>query len=225
MFPKFIRILFKPKMLVIASILVVINLSIPYFIHRNVSSQISHSLEKIEKAEFGIVLGAAIQADGQPSNFLKKRLDDAILLYKNGKVNKLLLSGDNSRTTYDEISVMNNYLVRNGIPQNKLFGDYAGFDTYSTMARADSLFQIKNVIVISQPFHLARAVYISEQKGMQSQGFATKPNLGGKYNHFREWMATIKSFYDCAFNRKPKFYGEQINTANGSNVILQQLNH
>ena len=91
------------------------------------------------------MLGAGIKVNGTPGSYLKQRLDDAVILFRNGKIKKILLSGDNSKNDYDELSVMNNYLLQMGVPQNSIFADYAGFDTYSTMERAKKIFDIKEV--------------------------------------------------------------------------------
>ncbi len=199
-------------------------LSIPIYVKFKARNNIFANVENVESAEFAIVLGAAIKNNNQPGNYLKSRLDDVITLYENGKVNKILVSGDNGEDAHDEISVMNNYLVKNGIPQNKIFGDYAGFDTYSTMERADKIFNIENAIIVSQGFHLPRAIYIAKQKGINAKGYATKQSLGRRKYFVREYFATIKSFFDCLRNRKSKYYGKKIDTDKGTNIILKQLN-
>ena len=215
----------KKKIVSIISILFVIAillLFIPFFIQKKVKKDIYYNLE-IPNKEFAIVLGAGVHPDGGPSLYLKKRLDDALLLYNNQKVDKLLLTGDNSKAAYDEISVMNNYLVERGVPQEKIFGDYAGFDTYSSFARAQSLFDIKSAIVITQKFHLPRALFIAKYKDIDAIGFTSSPRFGHRSYYIREWGATIKSFFDCLRNRKPKFGGEKINTNGNSNILLEQL--
>lgn len=199
-------------------------LSIPIYVKFKARNKIFAKIENVRSAEFVIVLGAAIKTNGQPGNYLKERLNDAIMLYNNGKVAKILVSGDNESMAHDEISVMNNYLVQNDIPQNKIFGDYAGFDTYSTMERAAKLFNIDNAIIVSQGFHLPRSLYIANQKGINAIGFATKQSLGRRKYFIRESLATIKSFFDCFIKRKSKFYGKPIDTDNGTNIKLEQLN-
>jgi SanA protein len=181
------------------------------------------NIENIQNAEFAIVLGAAIKKNKEPGNYLKYRLDDVIALYKRGKIKKILVSGDNGKGDYDEISVMNNYLVRNGIPQNNIFGDYAGFDTYSTMERANVVFDVDNAIIVSQGFHLPRAIYIAKQKGIKVNGYTTKQTMGRRKYFVREFFATIKSFFDCLRKRRTKYYGKKIDTDVGTNINLKQL--
>jgi SanA protein len=115
---------------------------------------------------------------------------------------------------------MNNYLLQNGIPQSNIFGDYAGFDTYSSMERADKIFDIKNAIIVSQGFHLPRSIYIAQQKGIASTGFATKHALGKRRYFLREYFATIKSFFDCLIQRKSKYYGNKESTEGSSNIKI-----
>jgi SanA protein len=118
---------------------------------------------------------------------------------------------------------MNNYLVGNGVPQDIIFGDYAGFDTYSTMERADKVFNIKSAIIVSQGFHLPRAIYIAREKGIDATGYATKQSFGKRRYFLREYFATIKSFFDCIINRKSKYYGDKINTDGKTNINMEQL--
>lgn len=118
---------------------------------------------------------------------------------------------------------MNNYLVRTGIPQDAIFGDYAGFDTYSSMERAVKIFAIRDAIIVSQGFHLPRSVYIARFKGIDAIGYSTKVSYGKRKYFVREWAASIKSFLDCITNRNAKFYGNKVNTKGSSNIKKEQL--
>lgn len=193
-------------------------LLIPYYVKLSVRNNIFSQLEKVENKEFAIVLGAGIKKGGLPGSYLKKRLDDVLVLYKAGKIQKILVSGDNAFASHNEIAVMNNYLVAYGVPQNKIYGDYAGFNTYSTMHRADKVFDIKSAIIVTQGFHLPRAIYIAKHKGINATGFASKPSYGRRINFKREYLATIKAFYDCQINRKLEHYGQKVDTNEGSNI-------
>jgi SanA protein len=198
-------------------------LSIPFYVKYKARHKIFANVENVTEKDFAIVLGAAIRNNNQPGNYLKYRLDDAITLYQSGRIKKILISGDNGEDAHDEISVMNNYLVKNGVPQDIIFGDYAGFDTYSTMERADKVFDIKNAIIVSQSFHLPRAIYIARAKGIDATGYATRQSFGKRRYFAREYFATIKSFLDCAINRKSKYYGNKENTDGKSNIKIEQL--
>jgi SanA protein len=213
----------KKRVLIFLGLCLLLILSIPLYVKYKARHKIFANVENVTNKDFAIVLGAAIKNNRQPGNYLKYRLDDVITLYQAGKIKKILISGDNGEDAHDEISVMNNYLVKNGVPQDIVFGDYAGFDTYSTMERADKVFDIKNAIIVSQCFHLPRALYIAREKGIEATGYATKQSLGKRRYFLREYFATIKSFFDCAVNRKSKYYGKKQNTDGKSNIKIEQL--
>ncbi|TDE04286.1 SanA/YdcF family protein [Flavobacterium sandaracinum] len=198
-------------------------LSIPLFVKYSVRNKIFSNVNNVDDREFAIVLGAGIKSNGTPGSYLTQRLNAALELYFSGKVKRILLTGDNSNKHYDEISVMNNYLVKKGVPQNLIFADYAGFDTYSSMERAAEIFAIKEAIVISQGYHLPRSVYIAQYKGIDAIGFTTNSSYGKRRYFVREWAATIKSFVDCIYNRRAKFYGKKVKTNGKSNVRQEQL--
>lgn len=208
--------------LVFAGLCFVLSLLIFFHVKNNIRHDIFNDIENVKDKNIAIVLGAAIK-DKRPGNYLQYRLDDAVELYKRGKVKKILVSGDNGRDAYDEISVMNNYLLKKGIPQNVIFGDYAGFDTYSTMERAVKVFDIKDAVIVSQGFHLPRAVYIAKQRGINATGYATRHSLGKRRYFVREYFATVKAFFDCLINRSPKYYGKKEDVNGESNIKIDQL--
>jgi len=166
----------------------------------------------------GIIFGAGINGD-QPSKYLKDRLDAGIALYKANRINKILLSGDNGRDEYDELTVMKNYCFNHGVDTTKIFIDYAGFDTYSTMYRAKHIFNIKKATLISQEYHLNRAIYIGQKLGIKSVGYSANNGeyLGYKYVTFREYGSIFKSFFDVLRNREPHFLGNSIDINGVSN--------
>lgn len=213
----------KKRICTLAALALAVVVAVPAYVRYTVRNSIFTDVAKVEAKEFAIVLGAAIENNSQPGSYLKYRLNDAVTLFNAGCVEKILLSGDNSKESHDEISVMNNYLLEKGIPQSKIYGDYAGFDTYSTMERASKLFDIKSAVVVSQAFHLPRAVYIARQKGIAATGYATRASYGKIRYFFRENLAILKSYIDCLIGRKAKFYGEKIDTNKKSNIILEQL--
>ena len=216
--------LFTTKsVLIFSGLCLLLVLSIPFYVKYKSRHKIFTNVENITNKDFAIVLGAAIKNDNQPGKYLKYRLDDVATLYHLGKIKKILISGDNGENAHDEISVMNNYLVKKGVPQDIIFGDYAGFDTYSTMERADKVFYIKNAIVVTQGFHLSRSLYIARVKGIDAIGFATRHSFGRRRYFLREYFATIKSFFDCALNRKSKYYGKIEDTDGKSNIKIEQL--
>jgi SanA protein len=192
--------------------------SVNYYVKSSTKNRIYYSVKKFPKNDVGIIFGAGINGD-QPSKYLKDRLDAGILLYKMKRINKILLSGDNGRDEYDELTVMKNYCYRNGVDTTKIFVDYAGFDTYSTMYRAKHIFKIKRATLISQKYHLNRAIYIGNKLGVKSVGYSANNGeyLGYNYVSCREYLSIFKSFFDVLRNREPRFLGNQIDINGPSN--------
>jgi len=193
-------------------------IAVNVYVKSSTKKQISYSLKRFPKNDVGIIFGAGINGN-QPSKYLKDRLDAGILLYKAKRINKILLSGDNGRQEYDELTVMKNYCFSHGVDTTKIFIDYAGFDTYSTMYRAKHIFKIKKATLISQEYHLNRAIYIGQKLGIKSVGYSANKGeyLGYKYVTFREYLSIFKSFFDVLRNREPRFSGNPININGPSN--------
>jgi SanA protein len=192
--------------------------SVNWYVKSKTKTHIYNSLKKFPKNDVGIIFGAGINGD-QPSKYLKDRLDAGILLYKANRINKILLSGDNGRDEYDELTVMKKYCFNHGVDTTKIFIDYAGFDTYSTMYRAKHIFKIKRATLISQKYHLNRAIYIGQKLGIKSVGYSANKGeyLGYKYVTFREYGSIFKSFFDVLRNREPRFLGNPIDINGVSN--------
>ena len=164
-------------------------------------------------AQAAIVLGAHVYSDGTPSNMLADRLGVGIKLYKLGKVKKLLLSGDHGTTTYDEVNAMLKYVVARGVPTEDVFTDHAGFDTYDTMYRAVKVFQVKSALVVTQDFHLSRAVYTARTLGLDAHGVSADLHVypGEWRNEMREWLARGKAILQLHITHPgPRFLGPVI---------------
>ena len=164
----------------------------------------------LPRAEVGIIPGAAILPNGLLSPVLKDRVDSAIRLYSEKKIEKILISGDNSTVTYNEVNPVRNYLIVNGVPEEDIFLDHAGFDTYSTMYRAREIFRVKSVIIVTQSFHLPRALFIAHQLGVTAVGYSADHGTYLFKNYVREWFANVKAFVDLAIGREPKYAGDAI---------------
>lgn len=157
-----------------------------------------------------IVPGAAISKEGELSSVFIARIDMAIKLYEAGKVSKILVSGDNSTVSHNEVNPARMYLLSKGILDQDIFLDHAGFDTYSSMYRARDIFEVSSVIVTTQSFHLPRAVFIARRLGIDAYGVrADVENLLFR-NYIREMLATEKAVLDLIFHRVPKFLGDGI---------------
>ncbi len=159
-----------------------------------------------------LVLGCAVWADNQPSPMLKDRLDTAIELYNAGVAPKLLLSGDNSIVEYSEPDCMLQYALAQGVPAEDIFLDYAGFSTYESCYRAEAVFKAERVIVVTQKYHLFRALHICEALGIEAKGFASNQRkYAGRYvREAREVLARDKDYVKSAVKAKPTFLGDEI---------------
>ncbi|MEO3785941.1 ElyC/SanA/YdcF family protein [Actinocorallia sp. B10E7] len=166
-------------------------------------------LSHARTAEIALVLGAGLNPSGGPSPFLAGRLDIAVELYRRNRIRAVLVSGDNSRTEYDEPTTMRDYLRDHGVPEDKIVLDYAGFDTWDSCVRAKKIFGANSAIVVSQNFHLARAVALCRRAGLDAQGIGDRsPYLEPTvYGYAREVPATLKAMTDVLLDRDPKFLG------------------
>lgn len=212
-----IKKLIKPIIcLAIAGVAFVIGIN--YYVKSKTNPSIFSNQNGLPKSNVAIIFGAGIN-NNKPSKYLKDRLDAGIKLYKENKVQKLLLSGDNGNDAHDELTVMKNYCYEHGVDTTKIYIDYAGFDSYSTMYRAKNLFKVDTAILVSQQYHLNRAIYIGNKLGVKSYGFVANQGIypGYKYVRFRESFAIVKSVLDVARNRNPHFMGETININGPSN--------
>ncbi len=163
--------------------------------------------ENIPKSHTVLVPGALTN-----SAILNDRLYTAYLLYKQGKVKKFLLSGDHGRHDYDEVNFMKGYLLKRKVPAKDIFLDHAGFNTYSSIVRAKKVFLVKQMVIVTQKFHLNRAVYIAKQFNIKTYGLSAdrRPYIHLNNYIFREFFAKIKSFLETTLQLKPKFLGKTI---------------
>jgi len=170
------------------------------------------NISEVPKCYTAIVLGAKVQQNGTPSDYLQDRLDMAIELYHNNKISRFLLSGDHGQTSYDEVNNMKAYLINHGINTEDIFLDHAGFDTYNTMVRAKIIFKVQDAIIVTQKFHLPRAVYIARSQGIEAFGIkADKRQYAAmKSLKIREALSSVKAFTEVIINKSPKYLGEQI---------------
>ena len=165
-----------------------------------------------------LVLGCGLRADGSPSRMLQDRLDRGIELYQNAAAPKLLMSGDHGQEQYDEVNAMKKTAVEAGVPSGDVFMDHAGFSTYDSMYRAKEVFQAKRVIIVTQRYHLYRALYIAEQIGLEAWGVAAEDvaYAGQSGREVREILARIKDIGYCMIKPEPTYLGEAIPvTGNG----------
>ncbi|MGW5346136.1 ElyC/SanA/YdcF family protein [Streptomyces sp. HUAS TT3] len=159
-------------------------------------------------AEVAVVFGAGLW-NGRPTPYLARRLDAAVELYRAGKVKVVLVTGDNSRTEYDEPGAMRTYLTGHGVPDAHIVSDYAGFDTWDSCVRAREIFGVERAVLISQGFHIRRAVALCETAGLDSYGVGVDDEHDATwyYGGTREVFAAGKAALDAAFKPEPHFLG------------------
>lgn len=175
--------------------------------------KILQNTNNLEKIEVWLVFWARVMQTWVPSDILKDRLKVAISAYKEEKINKIIVSGDNSIEKYDEPTSMRNYLVDNWVAKDDIYLDYAWFDTYDTLYRAKYIFWVENVVLFTQEFHLKRALYISEKLWIGSIWVSTnlQSYIHDDYYDRREVLARIKAFLNVdILNSKPKFLWNKI---------------
>ena len=159
-----------------------------------------------------LVLGCQVWADGSPSRMLNDRINRGLELYRDGAAPKLLMSGDHGTISYDEVNAMKRIATDAGVPSADVFMDHAGFSTYESIYRARDVFQCKRVLIVSQDYHLYRALYCANALGLDACAVSAKQlrYRGQLYRDLREIAARNKDFVQCIFKPLPTFLGEAI---------------
>ncbi len=197
---------FKHKWLIFCGFLFIgCILCINIYVCQSTKNQI---FKELENADCILVLGAGVKKDHTPSNMLNDRLEAAISLYNQGKAPKIIMSGDHGRDDYDEVNVMKNFAIEKGVPSSDIFMDHAGFSTYESLYRAKNIFQAKKVIIVTQDYHLYRALYIANQLGIEAVGYAANPRTySGQFKRdIRECIARCKDFIICFLSTKANLF-------------------
>jgi len=154
--------------------------------------------DQLPDIETALVLGASVKPNKEMSDVFKDRVDVSIDLYRNGKVKKILVSGDSKDVYYDEVGAAQKYLLKEGIPQDDIILDKSGFDTYMSINRAKEVFGLDSFIIVTQNFHLPRAIYIARKLGIDAYGVSADLH---RYDieermFYREKLANVKAFFD-----------------------------
>lgn len=183
------------------------------WVSASTKQQLYNDVNSIPHNKVGLVLGTSKHlAGGRLNSYYQYRINAAIALYKAGKIDFILVSGDNSKKYYDEPTTMQDDLIAAGIPKEKIYMDYAGFRTLDSILRCKYVFGEDHFTIISQAFHNERAVFIANHKDIHAIAFNAREvskNAGFK-TMIREKFARVKMLLDLAFNKKAKFYGERI---------------
>ena len=167
-----------------------------------------------------LVLGCAVKDDGAPSAMLNDRLQRSVELYKADAAPKLLMSGDHGQDVYDEVHTMKQFAITEGIAPSDVFMDHAGFSTYESIIRARDVFQAEKIIIVTQEYHLYRAVYIAKKLGLDAYGVASdyRAYVDQTKREVRELLARNKDFFSALFKPKPTYLGDAIPVSGNGNV-------
>lgn len=187
--------------------------SVTEYVERTGSAQMVQKIQDAPEYGVAIVLGARVFSSGQLSPVLQDRVDTAVDLYRQGKVKKLLLTGDHGQQEYDEVNNMRRYALESGVNPEDIFMDHAGFSTYESMYRAKEIFQINQALIVTQAFHLPRALYIAQSMGLEVKGVSAdrRDYQGIQYQYNRERLARVKAFLQTdVLHAKPTYLGEAI---------------
>ena len=215
----------KIYIIIAVSVILVVLLSVfsVNYCVKSISSKKIISPEKITEinnADCIIILGCGVKFNGQPSMMLADRLERGINLYKQGAAPKIIMSGDHGRIEYDEVNTMKQFAIDKNIPSEDIFMDHAGFSTYESMYRAKEIFKAQSVVIVSQEYHLYRAIYIAEKLGIEAYGVNADYRLygGEKYREAREILARFKDFFKTVFKPEPTYLGETIPVSGNGNI-------
>ncbi len=205
------------KLLIFGSLILLFPIIFAYFsnslVENTSNEKTFSSISELPYNKVGMVLGTAkYRAQGGINLYFKYRINAAVQLYESGKIEFILVSGDNSTKYYNEPEAFKQELIKRGVPADKIFLDYAGFRTLDSVVRAMKVFGQKKITIVSQKFHNERAIYLAEHYGVEAIGFNAKDvskNYGFK-TQLREYFARSKAVLDVIFNVEPKFLGEPI---------------
>ena len=174
-----------------------------------------------EKADCILILGAGVK-DGKPKPMLRDRLLTGIELYKSGAAKKIIMSGDHGRADYDEVNVMRAFALEQGVKAEDIFLDHAGFSTYDSVYRAKNIFGAENIIIVSQKYHLYRALYIAKKLDVKAAGVSADLNTyGGQLKRdIREIIARDKDFFKCIVKPEAEIMGDKIPLDGDGSITL-----
>ena len=215
----------KIKRLIICSLVMIFVLGLAIFIINGyviLSTKnriLKDDYSKLEDIDCIVVLGAGIWGE-RPSPMLADRLLSAIDLYNQGVAPKIIMSGDHGRVDYDEVNVMKEFAIERGVASEDIFMDHAGFSTYDSIYRAKEIFKADKIIIVTQEYHLYRALYIADKLGIEAYGVTANPRKysGWLYRELREVLARNKDFIKTIFKPEPKYLGEAIPVSGNGNV-------
>lgn len=184
-----------------------------YSIKKESAALVSYNVADVPETKVALLLGTGKNLNnGMPNAYFYNRIKAASDLYKSGKIQYIIVSGDNSTKDYNEPEDMQMELTKQGIPQDKIILDHAGFRTLDSVVRAKDIFGQTKLVIISQKFHNERAVFLAKENGMEAFGYNAEDvnKYAGLKTNLREYLAKAKAYWDLLFGVEPKFGGEKI---------------
>ena len=221
MFIKLLKCLIFTILAVIITIIIT-NIIIVTTTNNNILDK--NNIKTIENIDCILILGAGIRGNN-PSPMLEDRLLEGISLYQNEVSPKILASGDHMSKYYDEVNVMKDFLVGHKIPSQDIFMDHAGISTYDSIYRAKYIFKAKKIIIVTQKYHLHRALYIAENLGIEVYGIASNPReyTNQSIREIREFLARTKDFFKTLFKMKSTYLGENISIKGNGDITNDKI--
>ena len=206
---------------IVLIIMILIVLAINFYVKLSTKKQIieNNDYSNLEDIDCIIILGAGIWGD-KPSPMLEDRLLEGISLYENNVSKKIIMSGDHGRKEYDEVNIMKKFAIEKGVPSENIFMDHAGFSSYESIYRAKEIFGANKIVIVTQKYHLYRALYIANQLGIEAYGVGADPRqyVGATYRELREILARNKDFVKCIFKPEPTYLGDTIPVSGNGDV-------
>lgn len=203
----------KRTIIIGVSLILAVILCANYTVVHTTGEFVYQDVSSVPRNKAGLLLGTSkLLQSGLPNQYFQNRIQAAEDLFKAGRIDVIVISGDNSRKGYNEPKDIKDELVQRGIPENKIYLDYAGFRTLDSIVRMEKIFGQKSFTVISQKFHNERAIYIARAKGLQAIGYNAEDvdAYSGFKTQLREKLARVKLFLDLWTGKKPKFLGEPV---------------
>ena len=208
-------------LIVIAIISIILVLSINFYVVGIAKNKMikDNDYSLLKDVDCILILGAGIWGD-KPSPMLQDRLDEGIKLYKEGIASKIIMSGDHGREEYDEVNIMKEYAIEQGVPSEDIFMDHAGFSTYESIYRAKEIFDADNIVIVTQEYHLYRALYIADKLNINAYGVNSDPRKysGQTFRELREILARNKDFINCIIKPEPTYLGESIPVSGNGDI-------
>lgn len=208
-------------------IMILIVLAINFYVKLSTKKQIieNNDYSNLEDIDCIIILGAGIWGD-KPSPMLEDRLLEGISLYENNVSKKIIMSGDHGREEYDEVNIMKKFAIEKGVPSENIFMDHAGFSSYESIYRAKEIFGANKIVIVTQKYHLYRALYIANQLGIEAYGVGADPRqyVGATYRELREILARNKDFVKCIFKPEPTYLGDTIPVSGNGDITNDKDN-